>query len=73
MTNNRLSTNHRDALGWFDLHMSYRTPWKTTVTLGVNNIFGQTPKGNQDGYGNVAALDYGVYSRLVYAQVSTKF
>jgi iron complex outermembrane receptor protein len=73
MTNNSLSTNHRDALGWFDLHMSYRTPWKTTVTLGVNNIFGQTPKGNQDGYGNVAALDYGVYSRLVYAQVSTKF
>lgn len=73
MTNNALSTNHRDALSWFDLHLSYQTPWRTTVSFGVNNIFAQTPKGNQDGYGNVAALDYGVYSRFVYAQVTTKF
>ncbi|MGH8144696.1 MAG: TonB-dependent receptor domain-containing protein [Rhodanobacteraceae bacterium] len=72
-TNNALSTNHRNALSWFDLHLSYNSPWNTTFTFGVNNIFGQTPQGNQDGYGNVAALDYGVYSRLVYAQIRTKF
>ncbi len=71
--NNALSTNHRDALSWFDLHLSYRTHWNTTFSLGVNNIFGQTPNGNQDGYGNVAALDYGVYSRFVYGQIRVKF
>lgn len=71
--NNALSTNHREALSWFDLHTSYQSPWNTTFTFGINNIFGQTPKGNQDGYGNVAALDYGVYSRLFYVQVRTKF
>ncbi len=71
--NNSLSTNHRKALSWFDLHLNYKTNWNTTFTLGVNNIFGQTPKGNQDGYGNVAALDYGVYSRFVYGQVQVKF
>jgi iron complex outermembrane receptor protein len=72
-TNNALSTNHRQALSWFDLHLGWQSPWNTMFTFGVNNVFGQTPKGNQDGYGNVAALDYGVYSRLLYAQVSTKF
>lgn len=72
-TNNSLSTNHRDALSWFDLHLSYRTRWNTTLTFGVNNLFGQTPNGNQNGYGNVAALDYGVYSRFLYAQIRTKF
>lgn len=73
MQNNALSTNHRDALSWFDLHLSYRTNWHTTFTFGVNNLFGQTPKGNQDGYGNVASLDYGVYSRFVYGEIRTKF
>jgi iron complex outermembrane receptor protein len=71
--NNSLSTNHRKALSWFDLHLAYHTNWNTSFSLGINNIFGQTPNGNQDGYGNVAALDYGVYSRFVYAQVQTKF
>ncbi|HET7570874.1 MAG TPA: TonB-dependent receptor [Gammaproteobacteria bacterium] len=73
MENNSLSTNHRDALSWFDLHLSYDTDWNTTFSLGVNNIFGQTPKGNQDGYGNVAALDYGVYSRFVYGEIQVRF
>ena len=73
LKNNALSTNHRDALSWFDLHLGYRTRWNTTLSFGINNIFGQTPAGNQDGYGNVAALDYGVYSRFVYGQATVKF
>ncbi len=71
--NNALSTTHRDALSWFDLHLSYRASSDLSFSFGVNNIFGQTPKGNREGYRFVPALDYGVFSRFFYTQVEAKF
>jgi iron complex outermembrane receptor protein len=71
--NNSLSTNHRAALAWMDVHLSYTTPWNVTISGGVNNILGKTPAGGATGYGQDSALDYGVFSRFLYGQVTYDF
>jgi iron complex outermembrane receptor protein len=74
--NNALSTLHRGAIAWYDVHVSYALPWNVNVSAGVNNIFGKEPAGGDTsgGYSEyLGALDYGVYSRYLYGQISVKF
>lgn len=73
LTDNSKSTNGRTPLVWWDLQVAYQTPWNVDLQVGVNNAFGAEPKAGREGYGYQEALDYGVLSRYLYAQVTYRF
>lgn len=71
--NNSLSMGHRGSLVYWDLHFAYDTPWNVDLALGINNVTGKLPAGTAQGYGFISELDYGVFSRYYYFQVTAKF
>lgn len=71
--NNVLSTNHRKALTWWDVHAGYKTPWNLDFAVGIRNAFAAHQQGGVNKVFWAAQLDYGVYSQFFYTQVSYHF
>jgi iron complex outermembrane receptor protein len=74
--NNSLSTHHLAAVSWYDLQVSYTTPYHFTVSVGANNIFDRKPPREVRQIGDFA-FDPSEYQfligRLVYGRITARF
>jgi iron complex outermembrane receptor protein len=67
------SRNHVGSTTWYDVQVSYATPWNVDVAVGARNIFAKKPPNSANGDGFIAGLDYDLYSRYIYGQISYDF
>jgi iron complex outermembrane receptor protein len=74
--NNSLSTNHVGAVTWYDLQVSYATPYNIQVSVGARNLFdNQPPRETRNDYGVAGnpQLYSDLIGRFIYGEIRYRF